>query len=444
MEPQILILVVSFLTLLCLNVPVAIAIGLSALIVMLSIPEVPAVFVMAQRMSNGIASFPLLAIPFFIMAGILMSEGGMSRRLIDLASLLVGGFRGGLALVSTLTCMLFGAISGSATAAVSSVGGMMIPAMIRKGYDRDYSIAVTTTAATTGLLIPPSNVMIVYAVVSGNVSVAAMFMAGVLPGVLVGLLIMLVCWLTVDRSIAAREEAPAAADARDEQQPPRPPLSAVRVVLGALPGLLLVLIVMAGILGGAFSATEASAIAVLYAFVMAVCVHREVRLRDLPDICLRTGMMTSVVFLLISTSQAMSWSLAWQNIPQTVAHQILQLSDNRLVILLLINAALLFVGTFMDMTPAVLIFTPIFLPVAEKLGMHPVHFGVMMVANLCIGLCTPPVGTCLFVGCSAGNSSIASVTRAMTPFFFAMLVALLITTYWPALSLWIPAVLDLL
>lgn len=451
MESQIVLLVVSFLALLCLNVPVAVAIGVCTMLVMLTMADISAPLVMAQRMSNANASFTLLAIPFFIMAGILMGEGGMSRRLIDFATLMVGRFQGGLAYVSTLTCMLFGAISGSATAAVSSIGGMMIPAMQRKGFDRDYSVAVTTTAATTGLLIPPSNVMIVYAVVSGNVSVAAMFMAGVLPGILVGLLIMIACWLTVAGALKSNVASDSTEDsagvgsagvALTSLAAPEK-LQTGKVLLGAMPSMLLIVVVMSGILGGVFSATEASAIAVLYAFVMSVFYYREVKLTDLPSICLRTGVMTSVVFLLISTSQAMSWALANQQIPQTVASMMLGISDNPIVILLLINLALLFVGTFMDMTPAVLIFTPIFLPVAEKLGMHPVHFGVMMVANLCIGLCTPPVGTCLFVGCSVGKTSIAAVTRAMMPFFIAMLIALMLTTYWPALSMWIPQLLDL-
>ena len=334
----------------------------------------------------------------------------------------------------------------------------MIPAMQRRGFDRDYSVAVTTTAATTGLLIPPSNVMIVYAVVSGNVSVAAMFMAGVLPGVLVGVLIMFACWLTIRGALRpgvsdstqpsplTGASAPSSAietanqNANTSQANNASPL---QIVLGALPSMLLIVIVLAGILGGFFSATEASAIAVLYAFVMSVLFYREVKLSSLPSICLRTGVMTSVVFLLISTSQAMSWALASQQIPQTLASLMLGISDNPIVILLLINVALLFVGTFMDMTPAVLIFTPIFLPVVEELGMHPVQFGVMMVANLCIGLCTPPVGTCLFVGCSVGKTSIAAVTRRMIPFFFAMLVALLATTYWPAITMWLPRLLDL-
>jgi tripartite ATP-independent transporter DctM subunit len=458
MEVQILVLVVSFLALLLLNVPVAVAIGLCTLILMMSMTGVDTTLVMAQRMSSANSSFTLLAIPFFIAAGILMGEGGMSRRLINLATLLAGRFQGGLAYVSTLTCMMFGAISGSATAAVSSIGGIMIPAMERRGFNRDYSVAVTTTAATTGLLIPPSNVMIVFAVVSGNVSVAAMFMAGLLPGILVGFLLLLACWLTIGRALRSgntgtvdhaeltgRNESSSLVSMESQEGTTAAAncQSPLRIVLAALPSMLLIVIVLAGILGGFFSATEASAIAVLYAFVMSVILYREVKLTDLPSICLRTGVMTSVVFLLISTSQAMSWALASQQIPQTLANLMLGISDNPVVILLLINLALLFVGTFMDMTPAVLIFTPIFLPVVEELGMHPVHFGVMMVANLCIGLCTPPVGTCLFVGCSVGKTSIASVTKSMMPFFLAMLIALLVTTYWPAITMWLPQLLDL-
>lgn len=431
MEPQLAILVVSFLVLLLLDVPVAFAIGISSLLAILSLGEVPANYMVAQRMSTGIASFPLLAIPFFILAGILMGKGGMARRLIDFASTLVGGSAGGLAYVSTLTCMMFGAISGSATAAVSSIGGMLIPEMDRKGYERNFSVAVTTTAATTGLIIPPSNIMIVYAVVAGQISVAAMFVAGILPGIFVGLMIMFVCWLK-------RKQMPADAGAK---RPTRNEI--LSSAWSAFPSLLLVVIVLAGILGGVFSPTEAAAIAVLYAFVLGVFWYREIPFRDLPQIFLHSSITTAVVMLLIGASQAMSWLLAYQNIPQSVSEALLSISDNPLAILLIINVVLLCVGTFMDMTPAVLIFTPIFLPVAIKLGMHPVHFGIMLIANLCIGLCTPPVGTCLFVGCGVGKTTISEVTKPMIPFFFAMLVSLLVITYWSPLTMWLPTVLGL-
>ncbi|MCA9259145.1 MAG: TRAP transporter large permease [Planctomycetales bacterium] len=430
MDPQLIILVVVFCTLLVMNAPIAVAIGMASLLAIASLGDGQACSQVAQRMSAGIASFPLLAIPFFVLAGILMGEGGMAQRLIRLASLLVGGFTGGLAYVCTLTCMMFGAISGSATAAVSSIGGTLIPEMIKKDYDRRFSVAVTTTAATTGLIIPPSNIMIVYAVVTGNVSVAAMFMAGVLPGIVVGLFIMAACWWLCRRHGYG---APEAVD--------RSGLGSA--AFGAAPSLLLIVIVLAGILGGLFSATEAAVIAVAYAFVLAVFVYREVKLVDMPRHLLQTGVTTAVIFLLIGASQAMSWIMAYEEIPTTVSEAMLGMSDNPLVIMLLINLLLLFVGTFMDMTPAVLIFTPIFLPVAKDLGMDPVHFGIMMIANLCIGLCTPPVGTCLFVGCGVGKTSIAEVTRPMIPFFIAMLAALMLITYWPPLSMWLPHMLGM-
>lgn len=432
MEAQLAILLVSFLCMLLMNVPIAVAIGVSSLLAIISLGDVPANFIVAQRMSKGIASFPLLAIPFFILAGILMGEGGMARRLIDFASALVGRFPGGLSYVNTLTCMMFGAISGSATAAVSSIGGMMIPEMTRKGYDRDYSVALTTCAATTGMVIPPSNIMIVFAVVAGDISVAAMFVGGVLPGIAIGLSIMLVCWM-LSGSQKTQEQSETAASWRELG----------RSALGAFPSLILIVIVLAGILGGAFSATEAAAIAVLYAFILACFIYREVPLTALSRICLKTGITTSIIFLLIGTSQAMSWLLAYQNIPQSISESLLSLSENPIVILLIINGMLLVVGTFMDMTPAVLIFTPIFLPVAIGLGMDPVHFGIMLIANLCIGLCTPPVGTCLFVGCGVGKTTIAGVTRPMIPFFAAMIVTLMVITYWPPLTMWLPELLGL-
>lgn len=430
MDTQVLILVISFLLLLVLNVPIAVAIGVSTLLTILSIGDAPAFYIIAQRMSSGVGSFPLLAIPFFILSGILMGRGGLARRLIDFASALVGRFPGGLGYVNTLTCMLFGSISGSAAAAVSSIGGFMIPEMNAKGYDRRFNVAVTTTAATTGLMIPPSNIMIVYAVAAGNVSIAAMFVAGILPGFLVGLGIMAVCAVVSVRSGYGSGDR---ASLRDVG------IAFKRAILS----LLLVIIVLGGILGGVFSATEAAAIAVAYAFILAVLVYRQVSLDDLPSILLDSGKTTAVVMLLIGTSKAMSWILAYQNIPQSVSAALLEVSENPIVILVIINVLLLFVGTFMDMTPAVLIFTPIFLPVVVGLGMHPVHFGIVMIANLCIGLCTPPVGTCLFLGCGVGGISIAQVTRTLIPFFLAMFVSLMLITYWPTLTMILPKWLGL-
>jgi tripartite ATP-independent transporter DctM subunit len=419
-----LLLVVMFLLLLAMNVPIAVSIALATFVAILAEGSDPTI-VVASKMANGVNSFALLAIPFFILSGHLMGKGGMARRLIDFAGTLVGFLPGGLAYVNTLTCMLFGSISGSAAAAVSSVGGFMIPEMNRKGYNREFNVAVTTTAATTGLMIPPSNVMIVYSVAAGSVSIAAMFMAGVLPGILTGLFIMFVCgW------VAFRKKYPCEARASFKEIL----ISFKRAFLS----LFLVIIVIGGILKGIFTATEAAAISVVYALILSAVVYREVKLKMLPDLMLQTGITTAVVMLLIGASTGMGWIMTMANIPQTVSAALLGLSDNPILILLAINLLLIFVGTFMDMTPAVLIFTPIFLPVARSLGMHEVHFGIMMIANLSIGLCTPPVGTCLFIGCSVGKTTIAKVTKTMLLFFGAMVAALLVITYVPQLSLWLP------
>jgi tripartite ATP-independent transporter DctM subunit len=433
MTVEILIMMVVFIGLLVLNTPVAVCIGLAAAATIVSLGDDSAGYVLAQRISAGIASFPLLAIPFFVFAGVLMGEGGMARRLTNFAAVLVGRLPGGLAYVNTVTCMLFGSVSGSATAAVSSIGSSLIPEMERKGYKREFAVALTATSATTGLLIPPSNIMIVYAVVAGNVSVAALFLAGVGPGIVVGLLIMLVSLIFSLRTGAKQEGF-------NESELP----TFGKALFGALPSLLLVVMVLAGILGGVFSPTEASAIAVAYAFVLCFLVYREISIRQLPEFLLRSAKTTAIVMLLVGTSQAMSWVLAYERVPQIVSTAMIGLSENPIVILLLINVLLLIVGTFMDMTPAVLIFTPIFLPVVTALGMHPVQFGILLIANLCIGLCTPPVGTCLFVSCGVGKTSIAKVIAPMIPFFFAMLFALVLITYWPALSLTLPSWLNLM
>lgn len=434
MSPEILILLVVFCGLLLLNVPVAVCIGLASLATIATLGDVPAGYVVAQRLCSGVGSFPLLAIPFFIFSGVLMGEGGMAKRLMAFAFSLVGRFPGGLAYVNTVSCMLFGAVSGSAAAAVSSIGGFIIPQMEAKGYRREFAVALTATSATTGLLIPPSNIMIVFAVVSGNVSVAALFLAGVVPGVFIGLALMAATWLVL-RFLRGIALAPTAADHAGDRVE-APPIG--RAFLGALPSLLLVVIVLGGILGGLFSATEASAIAVAYCLVLGLGVYRAIRFAQLPALLLRSALTTAVVLLLVGASQAMSWVLAYEQIPQLVSEALLGLSANPILVLLLINVLLLAVGVFMDMTPAVLIFTPIFLPVVLGLGMDPVHFGIVMIANLCIGLCTPPVGTCLFVACGVGRTSIARATPAALPFFFAMILALLAITYLPALSLTLP------
>ena len=423
MSPELLVLLIVFIAVLALGVPVAVCLGLAAIVSIASIGDVPTGYLVAQRIATGIASFPLLAIPFFVLSGLLMGEGGMARRLINLGAALVGWLPGGLAYVTTMTCMMFGTVSGSAVAAVSSIGSFMIPQMKANGYGREFSVALTTTSATTGLIIPPSNIMIVYAVVSGNVSVAALFLAGFVPGVLVGLCIMAAAFLYNLKT----------GNLTRIQPPPLMPS-----FVAALPSVLLVIIVLGGILGGFFSATEASAVAVAYAFVLGVGLYREIPVHRLPNILLRSAKTTAVVMLLIGTSQAMSWALSFERVPQTAGEALLGLSQNPVIILMIINVLLLVVGTFMDMTPATLIFTPILLPAVMALGVDPVHFGIILITNLCIGLCTPPVGTCLFLGCSVGGTTIARVAPKAIPFFIAMIIALLLITYIPAISLWLP------
>ena len=426
MDGTILLLGGTFLGCLAISVPIAISIGIATVVTMLvTIPAGPALTTAALRMATGIDSFALLAIPFFILSGQLISRGGMAHRLVDFAKTLVGGFAGGLAFVNILASMFFGTISGSAVAATSAVGGFMIPSMEKEGYERDYSVAVTMTGSVTGLLIPPSNVLIVYSLASGGVSIAALFLAGYVPGLLLGLGLMVVAGL-----IAARRGYPVAG---------RPGwVQGARAFSRALPSLLLIVIVMGGIVAGIFTATEASAIAVIYSLLLAVVIYREVPLRDLPDILLRSAETTAIVMLLIATSTAMSWILSYENIPQDLTAFLLSLSESRVLILLFMNLLLLAVGTFMDITPAVLIFTPIFLPVAEQLGITPLHFGIMMVLNLCIGLCTPPVGSILFVGCGIGKTTVLKTSKALLPFYAVMIFVLFLVVYLPWLSEGLP------
>lgn len=427
---EVLILVLSFLVLLAIGVPVAYSIGLSSIFtLMISMPSITAFTTLAQRMATGLDSFALLAIPFFILSGQLMNKGGIARRLVDFAKVMVGPLPGGLAFVNIVACMLFGAISGSAVAAASAIGGFMGPRMEKEGYDKAFSAAVNITSSTTGMIIPPSNILIVYSLASGGVSIAALFIAGYVPGVLVGLALMIVSGV-----IAFKKGYKG--DTKESF------VAGIKKFLNALPSLLLLVIVIGGIVAGIFTATEASAIAVLYTLVLAM-VYKEVRVKDLPGILQHTVLTTAIVMLLIGTSMGMSWVMSYENIPQEVSNFLIGLSDNPIVILIIINLILLFVGVFMDMTPAVLIFTPIFLPVVMKLGMDPIHFGIMMVLNLCIGLCTPPVGGVLFVGCGVAGVSIEKVIKPLIPLFLVMIVVLLLVTYIPALSLWLPGVFDL-
>jgi len=424
---EILILVLTFVILLGIGVPIAWSIGISSLATMLvSIPAIPSFTTVAQRMATGLDSFALLAIPFFILAGQLMNRGGIARRLIDFAKTLVGSLPGGLAHVNIIAAMLFGAISGSAVAAASAIGGFMGKRMEEEGYDKSFGAAVNITSATTGMTIPPSNILIVYSLASGGASIAALFLAGYLPGILTGLFLMIVA------SVWAKRKGYPVGERSKLRE-------VLRTFLNAFPSLLLLIIVIGGIVVGVFTATEASAIAVLYCLMLGFW-YKEVKVRDLKDILLQSSGTTAIVMLLIGTSMSMSWIMAYENIPQDITRILLSFSESPIVILVIINLILLFVGIFMDMTPAVLIFTPIFLPVVTEMGMDPVHFGIVMVLNLSIGLCTPPVGSVLFVGVGVAETTIQRVIKPLLPLFIAMVIALLIVTYWPALSLWLPGV----
>lgn len=422
----------SFFFLVFLGLPISFAIGISTLASMLLMfPWDVAVITVAQRLANGLDSFALLAIPFFIFAGTLMNSGGIAIRLINLAQIMVGRIPGSLCHVNVLANMMFGSISGSAVASAAAVGGTLSPIQAKEGYDPAFSTAVNVSSCITGLLIPPSNVLIVFSLTAGGVSVASLFMAGYIPGMLMGLSVMLVCWI-----IAKKRGYPVS---------PRPTCAqAAKAFLDAMPSLLLVIIVMGGILGGIFTATEASAIAVVYTFILSVLIYREVKWGDLPRLILESVVTTSIVLLLIGFSVGMSWAMTNADIPYMISDTLMGISDNPLLILLMINIVLLIVGIFMDMTPAVLIFTPIFLPIVQQLGMDPVHFGIMMVANLCVGLLTPPVGSALFVGCSITGVKIQHLIKPLLPFYAALFVSLMMITYIPQISLFIPKLLGLM
>jgi|TARA_B110000967_G_scaffold118360_1_gene121189 tripartite ATP-independent transporter DctM subunit len=353
-----------------------------------------------------------------------MTHGGIADRLIGFAKTIVGAFPGGLALINIIAAMLMGAIAGSAMASASAMGSILGPEMEKEGYAKEYGAAVNITSATIGLIIPPSNVLIVYSLASGGVSIAALFLAGYIPGILTGLFLMIVA------GVWAKKHNYKTFGRSSFKQ-------VIKAFIIALPSLLLLFIVIGGIVGGFFTATEASAIAVLYTLILGF-VYKEIKIDDIPKILLESAKTSAVVMLLIAASMSMSWIMSYENIPQNLSDFLLNISDNKIIILLIINFLLLFVGIFMDMTPAVLIFTPIFLPVVTTLGIDPVQFGIMMVLNLCIGLCTPPVGSVLFVGIGIAKTSIEKVIRPLLPMFFAMILSLILITFIPQITLWLP------
>ena len=429
---SIIVLFVSFFGLLAYGVPVAYSIGISTMLTLiLNIAFLPAVTTASQRMTTGIDNFALLAIPFFVLAGELMNRGGIAQRLIDFAKSLIGSLPGGLAFVNVISAMLFGAISGSAVAAASAIGSTLTDQMENEGYPREFSAAVNISSSTTGLLIPPSNVLIIFALASGGTaSVAALFIAGYIPGILVGLAIMFMVYLYAKKN-----------------KLPRAKRASFKKLLidfkNAFLSLTLLIIVVGGIVAGIFTATEAAAIAVVYAALLGF-INRELKFSDFKPVLLRSAKTTAIVMFLVATSMVMSWLFSFEGIPQMLTDGMLNSFSNPIVIFLLINVILLVVGTFMDMTPAVLIFTPIFLPVAVALGMHPVQFGMVIVLNLCIGICTPPVGTLLFVGSGVAKVPVTKVIKPLLSLLAAMTVVLFAITYIPEISLWLPRVFGLI
>ena len=418
------VLLGSFAVLMLIGMPVAYAMGLSALIGALWI-DIPIDAVMIQ-IASGVNKFSLLAIPFFVLAGAIMAEGGMSRRLVAFAGVLVGFIRGGLSLVNILASTFFGAISGSSMADTASIGSVLIPEMARKGYPREFATAVTVSGSVQAILIPPSHNAIIYSLAAGgSISIAALFVAGVLPGLLLGLTLAVLCLYMAKKRNYPRGEV-------------IPLKQALKICVDALWGLMTMFIILGGILSGVFTATESASIAVIWAFFVTMFIYRDYKWNELPKLMHRVVKTLSIVMILIGFAAALGYIMTLMMIPQQITAAFTTVSKEPWVILLMINALLLVLGTLMDMAPLILIMTPILLPVVTSIGVDPVHFGMIMMVNLGMGLITPPVGAVLFVGAAIGKVPIERVTKALIPFFGAMLFVLGMVTYVPAVSLWLP------
>lgn len=420
------VMVAALILFLIMGVPIAISIGLSsAMAMMVILPADVALVTCAQKMFTGLNSFPLLAIPFFVLAGNFMNNGGIAVRIVRLAEALCGKLPGPLAQSNIVANMFFGAISGSGNAAAAAMGGTIGPIEDERGYAKEYSAAVNIASAPTGMLIPPSNALIVFSTVGGSVSVAALFMGGYIPGILWGIAVMIVAgYMAKKRGYINTEKV----SRRTKLQ----------YFVQAIPSLILILIIIGGILSGIFTATEASGVAVVYAMVLSF-IYKSIIVRDLPRIILESAKTTVIIVFLIGVSSIMSWIMAYTSIPDIIATAMLALTNSKILTLIIINIVLLLVGTFMDPTPAILIFTPIFMPICVGFGMSPIHFGIMLVYNLCIGAITPPVGTVLFTGCKIGKVTIEQVIKTLLPYFVAIILVLLLVTYIPALSEFLPS-----
>ncbi|KAJ52606.1 tripartite ATP-independent transporter DctM subunit [Clostridium tetanomorphum] len=421
-----LIIAIVLIVLLLAGIPIAIALGISSILAILpTLNFDAAVLTGAQRTFSGISVFTLIAIPFFILAGNIMNKGGIALRLINFAKILTGRVPGALAHTNSIANMMFGAISGSGVAAASAMGSMIGPIAEKDGYDRDYMATVNIATAPTGLLIPPSNVLITYSLVSGGTSVAALFMAGYIPGFLWGLGCMLVAYFI------ARKNGYRSTERVTLKQ-------ALKVTLEAIPSLLLIIIVIGGIIAGIFTATEGSVVAVVYSLILSLFFYKTIKFKDLYEIFKDSAEMTGIIVFLIGVSSIMAWVMAFTGIPTAISKSLLSISSNQIVILLIINIVLLFVGTFMDITPAILIFTPIFLPICKSFGMSAIQFGIMITFNLCIGTITPPVGNILFVGVKVAKTKIENVMKKLIPYYVAIFIVLMLTTYVPKVSMWLP------
>lgn len=425
------ILFVVFGILLFAGVPISVSIIISSIVTaMSSLTWDQITFITMQKMNSGIESFSLLAIPLFILAGNIMNNGGIAKRLINFAQLFVGKLPGNLTQANILGNMLFGALSGSSVAAASAMGGCISPIEEEQGYDPAYSAAANIASAPTGLLIPPTAAFIVYSTVAGGVSISTLFMAGCVPGIIMGLGCMLVAFIYAKKMGIK-------ATGRDKS------ISVARTIWDAVPSLLMIIIVIGGIVSGVFTATEAAGIAVLYCLFLSI-IYRSITFKDFINILVNAAKTSGIILFLISASSTMSFVMAYSGIPSAISNALMSVSSNRVVIFILMNVILLVVGMFLDITPAALIFTPIFLPIAQSLGMSDIQFGVMLVFNMCLGNITPPVGSVLFVGCGIANISIEKVVPKLLPYFFVLLILLLLVTFVPEISLFLPRLMGLL
>ena len=415
----------TFTTLLLIGTPVAFCLGASSFLTIWYIGLPPVV--VFQRLNSGVSVYALMAIPFFIYAGDLMVRGDIARRLVALASGLVGHFKGGLGQVNILTSVMFGGVSGSAAADAAAVGGIMVPQMRERGYGVDYAVNITVVGAIIALMLPPSHNMIIYSIsAGGKISIADLFTAGIIPGLILALSLMVAAYF-----VAIRRGYPT------EAFPGRRVLGAMFV--SAVPGLIMILIIFGGVRSGIFTASESSNIAVVYALVVTFLVYRTLTFAAFVDATKAAVKTTAMVLMVIGSAAAFGWLLAYLRVPTAVVDYLKSISENPIIIILLINVSLLILGTFMDMSPLIVITTPIFLPVATAYGLDPVQFGVILVLNLGIGLCTPPVGAVLFVGCAVGKVQIWDVVKTIWPFYAAAVFTLMLVTYIPALSLWMPS-----